>query len=97
MRDFLRMRPGSGSQDLHPKHGSQQFADRWKERHEKVLDGPVPFAFTVAACAQRNRVEYFPPGSPPYNPGLPFAIAVRVGDMLYLAGMVGDDDMALVG
>jgi reactive intermediate/imine deaminase len=53
---------------------------------------PLAFACTFAACAQGNRVEYFPPVPPPQNPGLPFAVAVRVGDMLYLAGMVGDDD-----
>jgi reactive intermediate/imine deaminase len=53
---------------------------------------PLAFSCLFAACAQGTRVEYFPPVPPPHNPRLPFAVAVRVGDMLYLAGQVGDDD-----
>ncbi len=47
---------------------------------------------TQPSCTQVTRVEYFPPAPPPNNPGLPFAVAVRVDDMLYLAGQIGDDD-----
>ncbi len=50
---------------------------------------PLALACTFAACAQCTRVQYFPTEPPP---GLPFSIAVRVGDMLYLSGQVGDDD-----
>jgi reactive intermediate/imine deaminase len=57
---------------------------------------PLALACTFAACAQGTRVEYFPPAPPAQNPGLPFASAVRVGDMLYLSGQIGDDDNGLV-
>jgi reactive intermediate/imine deaminase len=50
---------------------------------------PLAFACTFAACAQDTRVEYFPRVLPP---DFPFSVAVRVGDMLYLAGQIGDDD-----
>jgi 2-iminobutanoate/2-iminopropanoate deaminase len=52
----------------------------------------VGFALVLGACATNpapsSRVEYFPmPGPRP----LPFAEAVRVGDMLYLSGQLGTD------
>jgi 2-iminobutanoate/2-iminopropanoate deaminase len=50
------------------------------------------FALLLSACAATPRhgpqVEYFPvPGQQP----LPFAEAVRVGEMLYLSGQLGTD------
>jgi 2-iminobutanoate/2-iminopropanoate deaminase len=50
------------------------------------------FLLFLSACAanpsKKPRVEYFPvPGSRP----LPFAEAVRVGEMLYLSGQLGTD------
>ena len=50
------------------------------------------FALLLSACAANpppgSHVEYFPvPGQRP----LPFAEAVRVGDMLYLSGQLGTD------
>ena len=48
------------------------------------------FAMTSAANAQtRPAVEHYP--SPPINGGpAPFSSAVRVGDMLYLSGQIGN-------
>jgi len=53
---------------------------------------PVGFALLLGACAANpsrgSDVEYFPmPGPRP----LPFAEAVRVGQMLYLSGQLGTD------
>jgi 2-iminobutanoate/2-iminopropanoate deaminase len=53
---------------------------------------PVGFALLLGACAanpaRSPHVEYFPvPGPRP----LPFAEAVRVGEMLYLSGQLGTD------
>lgn len=50
-------------------------------------------AVLLGACtpdsANTSRVEYFPM---PGQPGLPFAEAVRVGEMLYLSGQLGTDN-----
>jgi len=50
------------------------------------------FALLLVACAgdppQSSRVEYFPV---PGERSLPFAEAVRVGDILYLSGQLGTD------
>jgi 2-iminobutanoate/2-iminopropanoate deaminase len=49
-------------------------------------------ALVLGVCTtdppQRPQVEYFPV---PGQPTLPFAEAVRVGDMLYLSGQIGTD------
>jgi 2-iminobutanoate/2-iminopropanoate deaminase len=56
------------------------------------LAAQAGFALLLSACAANpphgSRVEYFPvPGQRP----LPFAEAVRVGEMLYLSGQLGTD------
>jgi 2-iminobutanoate/2-iminopropanoate deaminase len=56
------------------------------------LPARAGFALLVSACAANSprtpHVEYFPmPGPRP----LPFAEAVRVGEMLYLSGQLGTD------
>jgi 2-iminobutanoate/2-iminopropanoate deaminase len=56
------------------------------------LAAQAGFALLLSACAanplHRSQVEYFPvPGQRP----LPFAEAVRVGEMLYLSGQLGTD------
>jgi reactive intermediate/imine deaminase len=49
---------------------------------------PLALACTFAGCAHA-RVEYSPRVLPP---DVPFSAAVRVGNMLYLSGQVGDGD-----
>jgi 2-iminobutanoate/2-iminopropanoate deaminase len=53
---------------------------------------PVGLALLLGACAanppRSSPVEYFPVSGP--RP-LPFAEAVRVGEMLYLSGQIGTD------
>jgi 2-iminobutanoate/2-iminopropanoate deaminase len=56
------------------------------------LAAQAGFALLLSACAasppRSSHVEYFPvPGQRP----LPFAEAVRVGEMLYLSGLLGTD------
>ncbi len=52
-----------------------------------------PFALLIAlliatACAPRRTLEFLPDPSPPVGP---FSRAVRVGDLLFLAGQIGTD------
>jgi reactive intermediate/imine deaminase len=51
------------------------------------------FALGPAACSTRRApaVEYFPVPTAPGRPAAPFSSAVRVGDVLYLAGQIGAD------
>jgi 2-iminobutanoate/2-iminopropanoate deaminase len=42
----------------------------------------------TAACAPRRTLEFMPDPSPPVGP---FSRAVRVGDLLFLAGQIGTD------
>ena len=58
----------------------------------------VGFAVLLSGCAanppQSSEVEYFPvPGQRP----LPFAEAVRVGEMLYLSGQLGTPESVELG
>jgi 2-iminobutanoate/2-iminopropanoate deaminase len=43
---------------------------------------------TLVACAPRRTLEFMPDPSPPVGP---FSRAVRVGDLLFLAGQIGTD------
>lgn len=43
------------------------------------------------SAAARPAVQYFPVPASPGQAPLPFSSAVRVGDMLYLAGQIGTD------
>jgi 2-iminobutanoate/2-iminopropanoate deaminase len=58
---------------------------------QRMRPGVAAFALLLAACAAnspQSHVEYFPvPGAR----ALPFAEAVRVGEMLYLSGQLGTD------
>jgi 2-iminobutanoate/2-iminopropanoate deaminase len=52
----------------------------------------LPLVFTaVAFAADAGRIEFHPVDNPPKGMTLPFSEAVRAGDMLYLAGMIGTD------
>jgi len=58
----------------------------------RTLISLVGLALLLGGCrtnpAERPRAEYFPV---PGQSTLPFAEAVRVGDMLYLSGQIGTD------
>lgn len=45
-------------------------------------------AFLTTACAPRRTLEFMPDPMPPAGP---FTRAVRVGDLLFLAGQIGTD------
>lgn len=45
----------------------------------------------AAGCASSPVVQYYPTPTPAGQTPLPFSSAVRVGDMLYLAGQIGTD------
>ena len=59
---------------------------------ESLLCGALLF---VSACASRRpqEIEFLTPYGPPVNP---FSPAVRVGDVLYLAGQIGTDSTGAV-
>jgi 2-iminobutanoate/2-iminopropanoate deaminase len=64
----------------------------WSTINQRSKPGLARFALLLAACAanppQGSQVEYYPvPGART----LPFAEAVRVGEMLYLSGQLGTD------
>jgi 2-iminobutanoate/2-iminopropanoate deaminase len=44
--------------------------------------------FATTACAPRQTLEFMPDPTPPAGP---FSRAVRVGDLLFLAGQIGTD------
>jgi reactive intermediate/imine deaminase len=46
------------------------------------------FALLTTACAPHRTLEFLPDPSPPVGP---FSRAVRVGDLLFLAGQIGTD------
>jgi 2-iminobutanoate/2-iminopropanoate deaminase len=48
----------------------------------------VLLAVATTACAPRRTLEFMPDPSPPAGP---FTRAVRVGDLLFLAGQIGTD------
>ena len=45
-------------------------------------------ALAVSACVPRRTLEFLPDPAPPVGP---FSRAVRVGDLLFLAGQIGTD------
>jgi 2-iminobutanoate/2-iminopropanoate deaminase len=62
-----------------------------KRRHYKKLLGAV--ALTVPFFAGASPVQHYNEGNPANRP---FSLAVRAGDMVYLAGQMGTDDKGLV-
>lgn len=61
----------------------------------KSLLVSLPICLAIAACAQSRAAtpEFLTPFGPPVNP---FSPAVRVGNVLYLAGQIGTDSTGKV-
>lgn len=62
-----------------------------KRRHYQKLLGAL--ALTVPLVAGASPVQHYNEGNPA---GRPFSLAVRAGDVVYLAGQMGTDDKGLV-
>ena len=56
-------------------------------RAPRVLLALLPFLLLASACASGPSVRHLTGGA---GPDLPFSEAVRVGDMLYLSGQIGN-------
>jgi reactive intermediate/imine deaminase len=63
-------------------------------RHRRLFPLLAALAVAATACrpaAARPAVQYFPAPTPPGQAPWPFSSAVRVGDLLFLAGQIGTD------
>lgn len=66
-----------------------------RSRLGSLLAGAVSLSLTLGACASHRppEIAFLTPFGPPVNP---FSPAVRVGDILYLAGQIGTDSTGAV-
>ena len=63
-------------------------------RHRRLIPLLAALAAAATACrpaAARPTVQYFPTPTAPGQAPWPFSSAVRVGDLLFLAGQIGTD------